>query len=310
MSLVMKLAQAAAEEHHDVDDLQEHTAQHVAPQDRVAEQVDEGQPVAGRQVRAAARPRRPGSSSSVEAISNASVPSAAPSGDSVTVERNSAIAATPEHRQRSRSRAPAAVRPTSCCGRQRGAGDAGHRRAGACSLPSSSDADDVRRRRHHQHGQHTNAMTRPAWRPAAGSARPAGPAGSAACPLRLAGDRRPRRRPRPRSAGTAAARSPARRAGTACRRSAPRTGTPGPVPGRGPRSVTASSTATSVGRASSSAIVTQVRRPPEQLDQLDPDHGRADPVRASVVASSTTCSRSVARRRASSPGRRPAPAGR
>ena len=51
----------------------------------------------------------------------------------------------------------------------------------------------------------------------------------------------------------------------------------GPVPGRGPRSVTASSTATSAGSASMSAMVAQVRRLRTQLDQLDADHGALRP---------------------------------
>ena len=84
---------AGGEEDHDVDRLERDLAQHVTPQDRVAEQVDEGQPVPGRQVRlervAASRPSR-----IVEATRTASAPRAAPSGDRVTVERKSAIAAT------------------------------------------------------------------------------------------------------------------------------------------------------------------------------------------------------------------------
>ena len=50
-SFVAKFAHAAPRTTHDVAGLQRDAAHDVAPQDRVAEEVDERQPVAGRQVR-------------------------------------------------------------------------------------------------------------------------------------------------------------------------------------------------------------------------------------------------------------------
>ena len=105
-----------AEKHHDVDALQQHAAHDVAPQDRVAEQVDERQPVARRQVRLQRRARRPGSAAATRPIRNASAPSAAPSG---RVGRPSTGTARSPRRRAStarRSRAPAAVRQASCAG--------------------------------------------------------------------------------------------------------------------------------------------------------------------------------------------------
>ena len=102
-------------------------------------------------------------------------------------------------------------------------------------LAEQQRAGDVRRAGHHQDGQHHERHHRhqlgdqqpgAADRPDQHVAQRPG--------LPLPRDRVARRSGRPRSAGTAAARSPARRAGTACRRSSPPTGTPGPVPGARP----------------------------------------------------------------------------
>ena len=83
------------EEHRHVDGLDGQPALDVPPRDRVAEQVDPGQPVAGRQVRRRPSRPRPASTSTWLATSAARAPSAAPSGESVSVDRNSAIAPTP-----------------------------------------------------------------------------------------------------------------------------------------------------------------------------------------------------------------------
>ena len=135
----------------------------------------------------------------------------------------------------------------------------------------------------------------PAWPPAAGSARPAGSAGSAACPPAPRRRSRRRRRPRPRPAGTAAARSPAPPAGTASRWSAPPRGTPAPGRAAAPMPVTATSTATSVGSAFSSRIVTQVR-------------GRGAPACTSSTADHRLPSRRWCRARSRRPRARPPPA--
>ena len=64
----------------------------------------------------------------------------------------------------------------------------------------------------------------------------------------------------------------------------------GPVPGRGPMSVIASSTATSVGSASISAIVIQVRRLRISLSSSTRDHVRSSRSEPASVAASTTSS--------------------
>ena len=107
--------------------------------------------------------------------------------------------------------------------------------------------------------QHEGRTSRRAWPPAAGCARPGGPAGSAAC--RPAPRRRPSRRP-PRDTATGR-NSGSTIASAATANSDPLASTAdrnaGPSPGRGAMPVTDTSTATSVGSALSSRIVTQVR---------------------------------------------------
>ena len=95
MSLVTKLAQRGEQEHHDVPGLQQHAAHDVAPQDRVAEQVDERQPVPRRQVGAQDVGGVQGQQQGRRRSARASVPIAAASGDATIVDRNSATDATP-----------------------------------------------------------------------------------------------------------------------------------------------------------------------------------------------------------------------
>ena len=114
--------------------------------------------------------------------------------------------------------------------------------------------------------------------------------------------RRRRARP-PRWAGTAAARRRGRPAGTACRRSARRTGTAGRCPGRGARSVTASRTATRVGRATSIPMITQVRGRRTSLTSSTPITAPPGPQRDGSPRARPARGRGV-RARARRPGRR------
>ena len=159
-------------------------------------------------------------------MSTAIAPSEAASGLSVTVDRNSATAATPSMDQPT-YRIASTVRVVACRVVRSGPDSDGHRRLAAEQL----GADDVRADRDGGHREHAERDHRDqlgdqqpgaadrADQQVAQRARPAPPP-----------RRRRRRSARPRPAGTAAARSPAPPPGTARRSAAPPTGTPGRCP--------------------------------------------------------------------------------
>ena len=114
-SLVVKFAQAAARNTTTYTAWSSDAAHDVAPQDRVAEQVDEGQPVAGRQVRLERARPRPGSSSSVDATRTASAPERGAQRASRSPSRGTARSRRPRACRPSRRPARSTVRSTSSC---------------------------------------------------------------------------------------------------------------------------------------------------------------------------------------------------
>ena len=152
MSLVAKFAQAAPANTTQVGELSEHAVDHVAPPDRVAEQVDEREPVAGQQVGPqrrrprrgrAARSRRPGSRS---------CPARRRPPSRSSCDRNSAMPATPSIASTTYAEGQHGALEHLRLG-QRRAGDARPRRSAGAS-PSSSRPSTYATQRHHEHRQH------------------------------------------------------------------------------------------------------------------------------------------------------------